>query len=107
MKSERKITTAQIATEAGLTPEDGERFVRAIVEALREGRTVNLINFGSFSVTKTKERPVNLPTLPEGKRMIPAGRRVSFTRAAALKSFINGRISQWRGDFSKKNKEAN
>ena len=82
---------ARISKEAGLTKADSDRALNAFMDnikkALRKGDTVNLIGFGTFSVTRRKARTGRNPQT--GKELkIPAARVPKFKPGKGLKDAV-------------------
>lgn len=82
---------ARISKEAGLTKADSDRALNAFMDnikkALRKGDTVNLVGFGTFSVTRRKARTGRNPQT--GKELkIPAARVPKFKPGKGLKDAV-------------------
>jgi DNA-binding protein HU-beta len=81
-----------IADSSGLTKSDAGRaldsFIVAITESLKEGESISLIGFGTFSVKERAERQGRNPQT--GKPItISAARIPSFKAGKALKDAVN------------------
>lgn len=63
-------------------------FVDAVTESLKNGDSVRLVNFGTFSVSHRKERNGVKPATGE-KIVIPAQKKPSFKAGKALKDAVN------------------
>ena len=59
-----------------------------ISDALAQGETVKLIDFGSFGITETKPRVGRNPQTGDAIQ-IPSGKRPKFTASAKLKTAVN------------------
>lgn len=82
----------KVANEAGITKTDAQRVIDAytenITESLKKGQRVTLVGFGTFEVTKRKERRGRNPKT--GDRMRIPGRKVPrFKAGKALKEAVN------------------
>ena len=82
----------QVSTETGISKSECEGVVKAVfsgvAQALESKDTVQIIGFGSFSVTETKAREGRNPRTGETIQ-IPAGKRVKFTAGKSLKQAVN------------------
>jgi DNA-binding protein HU-beta len=83
---------AQIATETGLKKVDAEKalgaMITAISSALRTGKKVTLIGFGTFSVASRKARTGRNPRTKKALK-IPASKAVRFKAGKAMKDAVN------------------
>lgn len=79
----------RVRARTGLTLKDSKRAVGAFLEVLEEsllsGNVITLKGIGTLSVVATKERSGVKPGTAE-KIQIPAGKKVKFKAAAALKA---------------------
>ncbi len=82
----------KIATDANLSKKDTEAFLKAFVEnvsgALEKGDSVQLIGFGTFSVSERSERTGRNPKTNE-KITIPASKLPKFKPGNALRERVN------------------
>lgn len=83
---------AKIATDAGLTKLQATAAMQAvevgITEALVNNETVQLVGFGTFSITQRKSRLGRNPKTGETIK-IPAKKVPSFKAGKALKEAVN------------------
>ena len=83
---------AKIATDAGLTKIQATAALQAvevgITEALANGETVQMVGFGTFSVSQRKSRTGRNPQTGETLK-IPAKKAPSFKAGKALKEAVN------------------
>lgn len=82
----------EIANNTGSSKKDAsaalEATLKAISKALKTGKSVTLIGFGTFKTIRTAARKGRNPQ--NGKEItIPAGTRVRFTAGKALKETVN------------------
>ena len=83
--------TARVAKAAGMTQEQAEKAINAIVatvqETLAAGEHVTLVGFGSFSVAERAARMVRNPRTGEAIQM-PASRAPHFKAGQTLKQAV-------------------
>lgn len=83
-----------VADKTGLTKADSEKALKAVIGeitgSLKKGETVQLIGFGSFSVSKRAKRQGINPKTGE-KITIPATKVVKFKAGKALKDTVNSK----------------
>ncbi len=88
----RAEVESKMAKESGITQEQAEvaldSFVNYIVESLKSGLKVRISDFGTFSVTQTKERMGRNPKTGEALT-IPAMKRAKFAASSKLKETLN------------------
>ena len=88
----RQDLVNQVSTETGISKSKSDEVIKAvfggIAQTLRSKNSVQLIGFGSFSVTETKARNGRNPRTGEAIQ-IPAGKRVKFTAGKSLKEAVN------------------
>lgn len=82
----------EIATNTGSSKKDAgtalEATLQSISKALKTGKSVTLIGFGTFKTIKTAARKGRNPQT--GKEIkIPASTRVKFSAGKALKDAVN------------------
>jgi len=82
-------TTAEVSRRAGLTHQEGARFVKAILSELCLGRRVRLAGLGEFRVTTLPAREVRTPVVPGGRAMIRERRTIRFRRFQSAYARIN------------------
>ena len=80
-----------VANKAGLSKKDANEALNAILdtitEALKEGKTVNFIGFGSFTTVERAARKARVPLT--GKSVeIPARKAVKFKAGKSLKESV-------------------
>ncbi len=80
-----------VAEKSGLSKKDANEALNAILEtitdALKEGKTVNFIGFGSFSTVDRAAREARVPLT--GKTVkIPARKAVKFKVGKSLKDAV-------------------
>lgn len=80
---------ADVARRAGLTLEQGRRFVQAVLDELELGREVRLENLGTFRVSEIAPRTVRSSVLPEGSVKVPRRKVLRFSRAAGAARQLN------------------
>ena len=84
----------RIADETGLTQQDVYAVIQKsldyIVEALDEGDTVEVRNFGVFEVRERKQRIGRNPNKPENVVTIPARKVVKFKPGKIMREKITG-----------------
>lgn len=82
-----------IADEAELSKHDAARFVDAFIsvvtQAMKDGKDVTLVGFGSFHTAQSAERKGRNPKTGE-TITIPATRAPKFKPAKGLKDLIKG-----------------
>lgn len=83
---------AAMAENSGLTKTDGEKLLKAFEETVKDtlgkGESIQLIGFGTFSVTERSARTGRNPQT--GKELqIPAKKVVKFKVGKALNEAIN------------------
>lgn len=88
LKTERS-TTADCARMAGLTYEQAEAFVQAILDELARGKEVRLQGLGIFHKATVKRREVVSPLLPGGRASIPERDQIRFRRSRRANEAIN------------------
>lgn len=83
-----KEFTEQLANRCQLTTAQTkrriERMVVALADALEEGDTLNIPNFGTFEVKKKKERIIVNPSTRQ-RQLIPPKLALAFKPSAGLK----------------------
>ncbi len=83
---------ASIAKQAGLTKADSERALNAFLDSvkkeLKKGKSVGLVGFGTFSVSKRKARKGRNPQTGKEIR-IPATKVPKFKAGKGLKDTVN------------------
>ena len=82
----------ELSDKTGFTKSDTKKFIDKYVEviskALKKGRDVQLVGFGTFKVTKRKARTGRNPQT--GKEIkIPAKKVPAFKAGKALKDSVN------------------
>ncbi|MBO6162706.1 MAG: HU family DNA-binding protein [Eubacterium sp.] len=86
---------AAIAEQAGITKKDAEAAVKAFVnvvsDELQKKEKVQLIGFGTFSVSERKARTGHNPRNPEESIKIKASFQPKFKAGAALKEKVNSK----------------
>lgn len=60
-----------------------------IVDELKEGKKVTLVNFGTFEVKEASERVGRNPRNPNEQIIIPSKTRVAFKASKKLKEKVN------------------
>jgi len=89
MKKAEFIET--VAKKSGLSKKDANEALSAILEtiteALKDGKTVSFIGFGSFSTVKRAAREARIP-LTGKKVQIPARNAVKFKVGKTLKDSV-------------------
>lgn len=60
-----------------------------IVDELKEGKKVTLVNFGTFEVKEASERVGRNPRNPDEQIIIPSKTRVTFKASKKLKEKVN------------------
>ena len=94
-KSERS-TTADCARIAGLTYDQGEAFIDAILDELARGKEVRLQGLGIFHTAAVKRREVRSPLLPGGRADVPAKDQIRFRRSRRANDAINATAEERR-----------
>lgn len=91
MKEQGKVvthlTTADIAKMAGLTFEEADRFLKAVIEGLKNVGEVHLTEFGQFRVSVLPERCY---PPPQDGQPHPARKVIRFTRSRVASAILNG-----------------
>lgn len=87
----KEIAQSLYDQHGGMTIAEAETHTQTLLdlisEALQNGESVNIANFGKFHLKKKKVREV---TLPNGKTMLSnAGDRIQFLPSPKLKAYIN------------------
>ena len=82
----------ELSDKTGFTKSDTQKFLNAYIDsvskALRKGKDVQLVGFGTFKVTKRKARTGRNPQT--GKELkIPAKKVPAFRAGKALKDLVN------------------
>ena len=81
-----------VAEKAGLTKVDADRAVKALLETvtacLKEGDSLSLVGFGTFSVSQRAARTGKNPRTGD-KIAIPAANTPRFKAGKALKDAVN------------------
>ena len=81
-----------VAEKAGLTKVDADRAVKALLETvtacLKEGESLSLVGFGTFSVSQRAARTGKNPRTGD-KIAIPAANTPRFKAGKALKDAVN------------------
>lgn len=84
--------TKEVTERSGLSRNDAERTVRAVLDiitsTLATGDTINLVGFGSFSLTERPERQGRHPQTG-AEITIAASRAVKFKPGKGLKDRLN------------------
>ena len=87
----KKEMIAAIAEKAGLTKKDAEKALSAFVEtvsgALKEGKKIQLVGFGTFEVKVRAERTARNPRTGEAT-VVPATKVPAFKAGKALKDAV-------------------
>ena len=78
------LTTADCARNAGLTTEQADRFLRTVLEGLRNVGEVHLVGFGQFRITQTGD----MKGLRAGR---PVQKVIRFSRSRIASAFVNGK----------------
>ncbi|HSQ97748.1 MAG TPA: HU family DNA-binding protein [Rickettsiales bacterium] len=82
-----KITSKTKKGTKASTEKMLDAFIKTVIETVKKGQDVSLIDFGSFKVVKTKARIGRNPKT--GKEIkIPAGKKVKFTAGKGLKNAV-------------------
>lgn len=89
-EKEPRTTTRELSRRAGITYEQGQRFVQAIVAELELGREVHLTGLGILRVHEGKPRKFDTPMVPGGVAKIPPSRCVKFRQSKLMKPRLNG-----------------
>jgi len=80
-----------VANKAGLSKKDANEALNAILdtitEALKEGKTVNFIGFGSFTTVERAAREARVPLTGKSVK-IPARKAVKFKVGKSLKDSV-------------------
>lgn len=80
-----------VAEKAGLSKKDANEALNAILEtitdALKEGKTVNFIGFGSFTTVERSAREARVPLTGKSVQ-IPARKAVKFKVGKSLKDSV-------------------
>jgi len=88
----RQDLAAQVSTETGISKSKSDEVIKAIfagiTQTLQSKDSVQIIGFGSLSVTETKARNGRNPRTGEAIK-IPASKRVKFTAGKSLKQAVN------------------
>ena len=83
---------AAVAEVTGLTKADADKAVDAVLDsitgALKKGKEVRLVGFGTFKVAKRAASEGRNPRTGETIK-IPASKRPKFTAGKALKDAVN------------------
>jgi len=83
---------ASVADATGLTKADAAKAVDAVLDsitgALKKGKEVRLVGFGTFKVSKRAASEGRNPRTGETIK-IPASKRPKFTAGKALKDAVN------------------
>ncbi|MBP5157311.1 MAG: HU family DNA-binding protein [Treponema sp.] len=83
-----------ISKDTGLTKKDSEAalksFIENVTKELSKGRSVQLIGFGTFDISKRAARTGRNPKTGEEIK-IPASKNVKFKTGKALKDLVNKR----------------
>ncbi len=82
-----------VAASHGLTKADARKLVdsvfTAVADAVAKGEEVSLNGFGKFKVKETAAREGRNPATGAAMQ-IPAGKKLGFTPAKAIKDRLNG-----------------
>ncbi len=82
-----------VAEKAGLSKKDTQAVIDAalevITEALKEGKQVSFIGFGTFSTVERAPRKAKVPNTDKVVE-IPASKAVKFKVGKKLKEAVNG-----------------
>lgn len=85
---------AKIAEDANLTKKEAEAalnaFIGAVETALKKGKKVQLVGFGSFEVKSRRARKGRNPQTKE-EIVIPASKAIAFKAGKPLKDLVNKR----------------
>lgn len=100
-KTERS-TTADCARIAGLTYEQGEAFIQAILDELARGKEVRLQGLGVFHTAEVKRREVVSPMLPGGRAVVPERDQIRFRRSRRANEAINQTPEERRAEKARK-----
>lgn len=84
-----RSTIADVARRAGLTYDEGRRFVEAILDELNLGREVRLQGLGVFRLSLLAPRTVHTPILPSGVATYPERRVIRFRRSPTAADKLN------------------
>lgn len=80
-----------VADKAGLSKKDANEALNAILDtitdALKEGKTVNFIGFGSFTTVERAAREARVPLTGKSVK-IPARKAVKFKVGKSLKDSV-------------------
>ncbi|MBD3795749.1 MAG: HU family DNA-binding protein [Epsilonproteobacteria bacterium] len=80
-----------VATKAGLSKKDAAVALSAVLDsisdALKDGKSVNFIGFGSFTTTARAARETKVPLTGQSVK-IPARRVVKFKTGKSLKETV-------------------
>lgn len=87
-KTERS-TTAECARIAGLTYDQGEAFIQAILDELSRGKEVRLQGLGVFHTKRVARREVRSPMLPGGVAAVPERDQIRFRRSRRANDAVN------------------
>lgn len=97
---DRKIgraTVADVARRAGLTHDQGRRFVDAILDELCLGREVRLQGLGVLYVRPMRPRRFSTPMIPGGEVVITNRiKTLRFRRAPTAVERLNGTLGKGR-----------
>lgn len=83
-----KEFVAELAQQTGYTPDDTQKLVRKVIDAMitefEDGEVVAIPNFGTFEVKKRMERVVVNPTTKK-RQLVPPKLVLGFRPVAAVK----------------------
>lgn len=88
----KKDLVNQIAAEAGITKEQANKavdaLIRSITDSLSQGQEIRLPQFGTFHISNRKARDGRNPSTGEAIK-IPAAKQPKFRPSQALKDAAN------------------
>ena len=85
---ENRATTADVARRAGLSYEQGQKFLDAILDEINLGREVHLTSFGTFRTTTIAAKEIDRPV--GGLSKIPETRVLRFKSSRVASDILNG-----------------
>ena len=88
----KQVFIDHIASQYGCSKKEAERvidiFTLSVIEAIREGKEVNLIGFGNFTINKVEARKGRNPRTGEGMNIVGYN-QVRFKAGKKLKDGCN------------------
>jgi len=85
---------AEVAKKTGLSKTDVDNVMKATIEtiqeAVKEGKKVSFINFGSFELTSRAARETKIPKTDKIVK-VPASKSVKFKVGKQFKEIVNGK----------------